>query len=239
LLAAVHRLDLRLRLHDDLPAPGLIRLANAFRAKNQAGCGEIGSRQILHQVGNGRLRMVNQIGDGVCHLPQVVRGHVGRHADGDAAAAVTDEVRKLARQHHRLHRGLVVVGLPVHCVFIDILHHLHRQRRQAAFGITHRRGRVAVHAAEVALSVDQRIAHAEVLRHAHQGGIQRLVAVRVEAFHRLPTHGGAFHVGTVGGNAHLAHRVEDSPLHRLQPVAHIGQGARDDGAHGITEVRTA
>src|SRR2546427_6425895 len=36
---------------------------------------------------------------------------------------------------------------------------------------------------------------------------------------------------------HLVHRPQDPALHRLEPVAHVGQSARDDDRHGVVEVR--
>ncbi len=35
------------------------------------------------------------------------------------------------------------------------------------------------------------------------------------------------------------HGVEDAPVDGLEAVAHIGQGARNDHAHGVIEVRGA
>src|SRR5262249_7190399 len=35
------------------------------------------------------------------------------------------------------------------------------------------------------------------------------------------------------------HRVQHPPVHRLQSVAHVGQGAPDDHRHGVVEVRRA
>ena len=53
-----------------------------------------------------------------------------------------------------------------------------------------RRG-VAVHRAEVAVAVHQRIAHGEVLRQAHQGVVNRSVAVRMVAAQHVAHAGGA------------------------------------------------
>ncbi len=66
-------------------------------------------------------------------------------------------------------------------------------RRQPRFGVAHRRGAVAVAAAEVALAVDQRIALREILRHAHQRVVGGLVAVRVEAAEHVADHARTLH----------------------------------------------
>ena len=51
--------------------------------------------------------------------------------------------------------------------------------RHANFGITHRRRRVTIDRAEVALTIDQWIAQGEVLRHTYYSVINGDVAVRV------------------------------------------------------------
>jgi hypothetical protein len=41
----------------------------------------------------------------------------------------------------------------------------------------------------------------------------------------------------VGREAHLVHAIKNAPVHRLQPIADIRQGAAHDHAHGVIEVR--
>src|SRR5712692_3495134 len=45
--------------------------------------------------------------------------------------------------------------------------------------------------------------------------------------------------GTVVPQALLEHREEDPALHRFESVANVGQGARDDDAHRVVEIRLA
>ena len=174
---------------------------------------------------------------GVDHLAEIVRRDVGRHADGDAAGAVDQQIGEARRQHHRLALVAVVVRpgsrrCPCRC------------RRAAPsparasrhFGVAHRRRRIAVDRAEIALPVDQRQAHGEILRHAHQRVVDRLVAVRVILAHHVADDARRFHVFLVGRVALLVHRVEDAPMHRLQAVARVGQRARHDHAHGVIEI---
>ena len=79
-------------------------------------------------------------------------------------------------------------------------------------------------------------AHGEILRHADQRVIDRRVAVRVILTHHVADDTGAFHISLLRHVAALVHREEDAPMHRLQPVAHIGKRARDDHAHGVIEI---
>ena len=81
------------------------------------------------------------------------------------------------------------------------------------------------------------IAHVEGLRHAHQGVVDGRVAVRVILAHDLADDLGALARGPVGREAHLVHAEENAAMHGLQAVAHIGQGAAHDHAHGVIEIR--
>ena len=109
-------------------------------------------------------------------------------------------------------------------------------RVEAALGVAHRRGAVAVERAEIAGAVDQRIAQRERLRHAHQRFVERHVAVRVVAAHHVADDLGALAVLGVGGEVLLPHRVEDAALHRLQPVADVGQRARRDHRQRVVQI---
>ena len=95
---------------------------------------------------------------------------------------------------------------------------------------------IAVDVAEVALAVDQRVAHGEVLRQARQRVVDRLVAVRVEVAHHLADDLGALQVAARRIQPQLAHGVEDAPVHGLQAVAHVGQRAVHDGGQRIGQV---
>ncbi len=130
----------------------------------------------------------------------------------------------------------VVVGTERHRLLIDLGEHLVGDARQPALRVAHRRGAVAVERTEVARAVDQRIAQRERLRHAHQGLVERGVAVRVVAAHHVADHLGALAMLGVGGQVLLPHREEDAALHRLQPVAHVGQGARRDDRERVIEI---
>src|SRR5690606_25603383 len=98
-------------------------------------------------------------------------------------------------------------------------------------------GGVAVHGAEVTLAVFQRQAHGEVLSHADHGVINGGVSVRVVFTHHFPDDFGGFLVFAVPVIADGALAKEDAAVHRLEAVADIWQGARDDDGHGVVEVR--
>ena len=109
--------------------------------------------------------------------------------------------------------------------------------RQAHLGVAHGRRRIAVHRAEIALPVDQRQAHGEILGHAHHGVVDRLVAVRVIDTHDVADHARGFPVRPVPIVTGFLHGVENAPMHRLKAVANVGQRAGNDHAHGVIEIR--
>ena len=203
--------------------------------------GEIRSLDELHQLLDvdvvELLPLLEHVDQRVHHLAQVVRRDGGGHADGDAGGAVDQQVGDGGGQHGRLVERVVEVAGEIDRVLVDIGQHVQRGSGQAGFGVAHGRRRIAIHRAEVALSIHQHGAHGEILRHARHGFVHRRVAVRVILAQHLADDTGGFLVGRVGAHAHVVHGVQDAPLDRLQAVAGIRQGARDDHAHGVIEVR--
>src|SRR5690606_9077345 len=102
--------------------------------------------------------------------------------------------------------------------------HLLRDLLQAGLGITHGRRAVAIDAAEVALAVDQRIAQAPVLGHAHHGIIYTAIAVRVVFAQHLAHDTGALLIRTVAEHPQVLHAEEHAAVHGFKAVAHVGQG---------------
>ena len=237
LAIAAQRLDRNLAAHDDRAAPGLVGGADTGAAENDAAGREIRSRNDFDQFVNRQAGIVDQRHAGIDHLAEIVRRDVGRHADRDAARAVDQEVREARRQDQRLMLGAVVVRLEVDRVLVDVLEQRLGRLGHAAFGVPHRRRRIVVDRAEIALTVDQRHAHGEILRHAHQRVVDRLVPVRVILADHVADDARRLHVLLVGRVPLLVHRIEDAPVHRLEAVAHVGQRTRHDHAHRVIEVR--
>ena len=150
--------------------------------------GIVRARQQRDQLLVGQLAVLDQRHAGVGDFAQVVAGDLGGQAHGDAAGAIEQRERQARGQLLRLLRAAVVVGDEVDRAFVDLVEQQVGDARQPRFGVAHRRGAVAVAAAEVAVAVDQRVALREVLRHAHQRVIRRLVAVRMEAAQHVADH---------------------------------------------------
>ena len=89
-------LDLGLAAHDDRAAAERVGGMDAGAAEDDAAGREIRARHDLHQLFDGDLAIVD-IGDaGIDHFAEIMRRDVGRHADGDARAAVDEDVRDSA-----------------------------------------------------------------------------------------------------------------------------------------------
>ena len=219
----------------------LVRAGDRVRlllvAEDRAAGREVGALDVAAQVVGGELRVVDEGDLGVDDLAEVVRRDVRGHPDRDPGRAVDEEVRELRRQDRRLAVLAVVVVGVVDRGPVDVGEHLGRDRRQARLRVAHRRGRVAVDRAEVALPVDERVAHREVLRQPDEGVVDRRVAVGMELAHDLADDRRALAVRARRREPHLPHRVEDPAVDRLEAVADVGQGAGHDHAHRVVEVR--
>ena len=128
-------------------------------------------------------------------------------------------------------------GLVIDGVLVDVLQHRHGDAGEPRLGVPVGRGGVAVHRAEVALAVDQRIAQREVLHHAHQRVVHRRVAVRMVLAEHVADDRRRLLVRAARHQAELVHRVQDAAVDRLEPVAHVGQRAGDDDAHRVVDER--
>ncbi len=249
---AAHILDVGLRLHHDAAAtagvglgdhilPLLIAVALLGIPERHAARGEVGAGDEAHQVFDGDIIVVvvvvDQVAECVAHLAQVVRRDVSGHADRNAAGAVDQQVRQRRGQDRRLLEGAVEVLRPVNGVLLDVGQHLGGDLGQPRLGVAHRGRVIAVDGAEVALAVHQRIAQAEILGHANHRLVHGRVAVRMVLAQHLTDDAGRLLVRLIGLQAQIVHRVEDAPVHGLQPVAHIGQRPRDDHAHRVVQIR--
>jgi hypothetical protein len=168
-----------------------------------------------------------------------VRGNVGGHPHGNAGRAVHEQIRKRRREHRGLRGGLVEVGRELDRVLVEIDHRRFGERHEPRLGVAIRRGRVAIDRSEVPLTVDQGIAHVELLRQAHERVVRRHVAVGVVVADDLADDLRALPMRAVRGKAHLTHGEEDATVRRFQAVAHVGERAPDDHAHRVIQVRAA
>ena len=231
--------EVGLGAHDDAATASAVAVAHTGHAVDDAGGREVRGRNQFDQFVDRAVRVVQYVQRALDHFRQVVRRDIGRHADRDTRRAVDQQVRDAGREYGRLLFLAVVVRLEVDGVLVDIGQHFAGDLVEAALGVTHRRGAVAVDRAEVTLAVDQRVAQREVLGHAHQRVVNRRVAVRVVLTHRLADHARALDVRAVVHVVHLVHGEQDAAVHWLEAVAHIRQGTPYNHAHRVIEVALA
>ena len=201
--------------HGNGAATGLVALPNAGAAHDDGAGGEVRTGHDLHKLVDGGIGIVDQVAGGLDRLGEVVRGDIGGHADGDALAAVDQQVGEARGQCHGLGERLVVVGLPVDGILLQVAQQLHGGLCQAALGITHGRRAVAVNVAEVTVAVDERRAHGEPLRQTNHGLVDRGVAVRMVLADNFADRPGRLLMRAVGVDAALVHGVQDAAVHRL------------------------
>ena len=183
--------------------------------------------------------MVDIVQERLQALSQVVRRHVAGHAHRDAGGAVDQQVGNARRQHQRLVQGLVVGGLKVDGVLVQIGQNFRGQLRHAHLRVAHGSRRVAVDRAEVALAVDEEMAHGELLRQPHDGVVDGRLAMGMILADHVAHHPCRLAVGAVVVIALLVHGEQHAPVHWLETVPDIGKGAPDDDAHRVLHVRLA
>jgi hypothetical protein len=165
---------------------------------------------------------------------------MSRHASISSAAlcggAVGEQVGETGRQDDRLDFLAIIGGAKVDRVLVDAVEQKLRRGRQAAFGVAHGGGVIAVDVAEVALAVDQPVALREILGQAHQGVIDRDVAVRMILADHVADDARGLLRGGFRVETQQPHGVEQAAVDGLEAIAHIRQGALGDRRQRIGQV---
>ena len=136
-------------------------------AIDDAGCGEIRSRDVFHQPWHVNIRIFDEGQARTDDLAQVVRWNIGCHTNSDSGRAVDQQVRQSRRHHGWLALGTIVILHEVDRFLVDICYELVRNLCHAHLGVTHGGCRVTIYRAEITLSVDQHVTHRKWLRHAY------------------------------------------------------------------------
>ena len=111
---------------------------------------------------------------------------------------------------------------------------------KTCFCVAHGRCAITIAAAKVTLAINERVALAKVLSHAHQRIVSSLVAMGVEAAQHITNHARTFNrLGTRSARkaqTHSRHGIQNAPLDWFLTIAHIGQGTALDHAQCIFKV---
>ena len=166
-----------------------------------------------------------------------MRRNFRRHANRNSIRPVHQQVRVPGRQHRRLCLRAVVVRIKIDRFFIQIFQQRRRNPRQPRFRVTIRRRRIAIHRPKIPLPIHQRSPHRKRLRQSHQRVIHRQVSMRMVFAHHFADDTSALARRPPRSQPHLLHRVQNPPMHRLQPVAHVRQRAADNHRQRIVEIR--
>ena len=233
---AVVALYFGLGSHHYSAAACLVGVLHALLAVDVSTRGKVGCGDELHQPVGVNLGIVDERTAAVYHLAQIVRGDIRGHADGNTVAAVDEQVGDFGGHYGRFLQRIVEVVVHIHCVLFDVIHDVLAHLRQAALGVSHGSGRVAVHAAEVTLAVDQLVTHVPLLTHAHQCTVDRTVAMGMILTQHVAHDARALLVRFVTGIAQAQHAVEDAAVHRLETVSNIGKRAGHNHRHGVVDV---
>src|SRR5258708_3246031 len=118
----------------------------------------------MHQAIEGNVRVLDLRADAVDALAEIVRRDIRRHADGDARAAVDEEIWERRGEHDRLHETLVVGRDEVDCLLVHVVHERGAEPAEPGLGVTHGRRWIAFDGPEIALPVDQHVPHVPRLR---------------------------------------------------------------------------
>ena len=172
-------------------------------------------------------------------------GNFGGQTHGNTAGTVEQGKRQACRQLARLFKGAVVVGNEVDGAFVKLVEQQCGDAGQSCLGVTHRGCTVTIARTEIALTIDQRVALAEVLRHTHHGIVGGLVAMRVVFAEHVPDNTRTFNrlgpivaIGAAKAQPHARHTVQNAPLYWFLPIAGIRQRPAFDHAKGVFKVGT-
>ena len=223
-----------------------VGVANVLRAADDlAAAGVIGASDKGVQLVIAQRGLFDQRHAGIGHFTQVVAGDFSGQTHGNAAGTIEQRKRQSCRQLLRLLRAAVVIGHKVDCAFVNFIQQQRGDFGKPRFGVTHGGCAVTVAATKVALPIHQRVALREVLRHAHQRVVGRLVTMGVKAAQHITHHTGRFDglgsgvvVGAAKAQAHAVHGVQNAALHGFHAVGHIWQGTALDHAERVLQIGT-
>ena len=93
--------------------------------------------------------------------------------------------------------------------------------RHARFGVTHGSRRIAFHRSKIALPIDQPLAHRPGLRHVDERGVNHRFPVGMIISAGVAANLCALAVLPPWEKRQIVHRIKDSSLRWLEPVARV------------------
>ena len=165
-----------------------------------------------------------------------MRRDVGGHADRDSGGSVDQQVGDSAGKNDGLLVAAVIIVFERDGASCKVGQHFGADPSHPALGVTHGGRVVGIDRAKISIAVDQSHSHGERLSQSDHRVVDTAVTMRVIVTHDLTDDGRRFsELGRVS-QALLVHRVQDSTLNRLQPVAHIREGSAGDDRQAVVQV---
>ena len=205
LAIAAQFLNLRPRTQRDRTTPGFKCGADTGTPQNHRPSRKIRPWHDLHEFFQRQRRIGNKRQSRIQDFGWIMRRDIGRHANRNAARAIDQQIGEGRRQNARFIHAFIVIRLEIHRVFVNAGQQRTRSRRQARFGVAHRRRRIAINRTKIPLPINQRQAHGKGLRHAHQRIIDRSIAMRMVFTHHIANHARRFAIGFVSRVAGFLH----------------------------------
>ena len=143
-LAFVDILKMALGTHYNPAASRPVTVPNAVDAVNDAAGRKVWRRHKLNQLINRGLRILQQVKTRVHDFIEIMRWNVGRHAHGNTARAVDQQIRKACRHNQRLVLAAIVVGAKVDRFLVQIGQQFVRNLGEPDFRVSHGRSTVAI-----------------------------------------------------------------------------------------------
>ena len=225
--------DGRASANHNMTLTGFVCLTNAVDTVNSRIGREVGTLDVFHQFFHRALGVIHTVNRCVDDLTEVVRGNIGRHTNRNTHRTVYQKVGETGRQNRGLLQAVIKVGHHGNNILIKIAHHFICNLIKTCLGITVSSRAVTVYRTEVTVSLNQRIAHREVLRHTNHCAVNSRVTVRVIATEHV-TNGGCRLAERLGVHKSvLIHCVEDTASTRLHSVTHIGKRTRHNNRHRV------
>ena len=200
----------------------------------------VGARDQDKQFFVGELGRLDKGYARIGHFTQIVAWNFSGQTHRNATCTVHQHKGQTRWQLTRLFGRAVVVGNKVDGALVYLIQQQSGDFGKTCFCVAHSRCAIAISAAKVTLAINEWVALAEVLRHAHQCIVCSLVAVRVEAAQHITYHARTFNrLGTRSARkaqTHARHGIQNAPLDWFLTIAHIRQGTAFDHAQCIFKV---
>ena len=198
---------------------------------------EVRTRNDLHHLVKGNLRIVEVSDDAVYDFGKVMRRYIRRKTYRYTRRTVYEKVRKSSGESVGFFERVVEVKRPVYGIFVYTVKKFERERLKFDFGVPHRRRAVAVDRAEVAVSVDKRHTHVERLGKSDHSVVNRSISVGVIFCETVADHPRRFFIAFIGKHSLFEHRIKDTPLNGFKTVFDPRKGSVENDVFGIRNHR--